>query len=90
MHATLQKDCDRLRAERRINRLENIAVRAAEVTEALAGERPGYVTVHFLASLLDYTTDEGGTQVLEGPDRAGQVRGVLDLRTPRGHEILGA
>jgi predicted lipid-binding transport protein (Tim44 family) len=66
MHATLQKDCDRLRAERRINRLENIAVRAAEVTEAWQESGQDYVTVHFLASLLDYTTDDSGTQVLEG------------------------
>src|SRR5262249_39744280 len=34
MQSVLQKDCDRLRAERRINRLENVAVREAEVTEA--------------------------------------------------------
>jgi hypothetical protein len=66
MHATLQKDCDRLRAERRINRLENIAVRTAEMTEAWQESGQDYVTVHFLASLLDYTTDESGTQVLEG------------------------
>ncbi len=66
MHATLQKDCDRLRADRRINRLENIAVRLAEVTEAWQESGQDYATVHFLASLLDYTTDESGTQVLEG------------------------
>jgi predicted lipid-binding transport protein (Tim44 family) len=66
MQATLQRDCDRLRAERRINRLENIAVRTAQVTEAWQESGQDYATVHFLASLLDYTTDESGTQVLEG------------------------
>jgi len=66
MQGFLQKDCDRLRAERRINRLENIAVRAAEVTEAWQERGQDYVTVHFLASLLDYSTDEAGTQVLDG------------------------
>ena len=66
MQAFLQKDCDRMRAERRVNRLENVAVRTAEVTEAWQERGQDYVTVHFLASLLDYTTDETGTQVLDG------------------------
>lgn len=66
MQALLQKDCDRMRAEGRINRLENVAVRAAEVTEAWQERGQDYVTVHFLASLLDYTTDESGTKVLDG------------------------
>lgn len=62
----LQRDADRLRAEGKINRLENIAVRTAEVTEAWQESGQDYVTVHFLASLLDYTTDESGARVLEG------------------------
>jgi predicted lipid-binding transport protein (Tim44 family) len=66
MQGLLQRDCDRLRAERRINRLENIAVRSAEITEAWQETGQDYVTVQFLASLLDYTTDESGAQVLEG------------------------
>jgi predicted lipid-binding transport protein (Tim44 family) len=66
MATMLQRDCDRLRAERKINRLENIAVRSAEVSEAWQESGQDFVTVHFLASLLDYTTDESGAQVLEG------------------------
>jgi predicted lipid-binding transport protein (Tim44 family) len=66
MSGTLQRDCDRLKAERKVNRLENIAVRGAEVTEAWQESGQDFVTVHFLASLLDYTTDESGAQVLEG------------------------
>ena len=66
MTALLQRDCDRLKAERKVNRLENIAVRAALVTEAWQESGQDFVTVHFLASLLDYTTDESGAQVLEG------------------------
>ena len=66
MQGLLQRDCDRLRAERRINRLENIAVRSVEVTEAWQESGQDYVTVHFLASLLDFTTDETGARVLEG------------------------
>jgi predicted lipid-binding transport protein (Tim44 family) len=66
MQAQLQRDCDRLRADQKINRLENIAVRSADITEAWQETGQDYVTVHFLASLLDYTTDESGARVLEG------------------------
>lgn len=62
----LQGDCDKLRAARRINRLENIAVRSTDVTEVWQEAGHDYVTVRFLASLLDYTTDDSGAQVLEG------------------------
>jgi predicted lipid-binding transport protein (Tim44 family) len=66
MKNILQGDCDTLKAEHKINRLENIAVRTAEVTEAWQEAGHDYVTVHFLASLLDFTTDESGARVLEG------------------------
>jgi len=66
MRATLQQECDQLRAAHRVNRLENIAVRTVEVTEAWQEEGQDFVTVRFLANLLDYTTDETGAQVLEG------------------------
>jgi predicted lipid-binding transport protein (Tim44 family) len=66
MQGLLQRDCDRLRADRKINRLENIAVRSAEVTEAWQESGQDYVTVHFLASLLDFTVDERSGQVVEG------------------------
>jgi predicted lipid-binding transport protein (Tim44 family) len=66
MADTLQKDCDRLRGQGRINRLENIAVRSVTVTEAWQESGQDYVTVQFLASLLDYTVDERSGQVVEG------------------------
>jgi len=66
MSATLQKDCDRLRGQGRINRLENIAVRSVTVTEAWQESGQDYVTVQFQASLLDYTLDERSGQVVEG------------------------
>lgn len=62
----LQKDCDRLRGQGRINRLDNIAVRSVTVTEAWQESGQDYVTVQFLASLLDYTVDERSGQVVEG------------------------
>ena len=49
-----------------INRLENIAVRQAALTEGWQEKGQDFVTVYFLASLVDYTTDESGAQVLDG------------------------
>ncbi|MBI4562975.1 MAG: Tim44 domain-containing protein [Candidatus Rokubacteria bacterium] len=66
MYAEMQKECDRLKAQRRVNHLENIAVRSVEVTEAWQEGGQDYVTVRFLASLLDYTADEATGQVVEG------------------------
>jgi predicted lipid-binding transport protein (Tim44 family) len=66
MYETLQSQCDRLRAERRVNRLENIAVRSVEVTETWQEEGHDFVTVRFLANLLDYTTDESGARLMAG------------------------
>jgi predicted lipid-binding transport protein (Tim44 family) len=66
MLATMQAQCDHLRAQRRVNRLENIAVRSVDVTEAWQESGQDFVTVRFLASLLDYATDESGAQVVEG------------------------
>jgi predicted lipid-binding transport protein (Tim44 family) len=66
MYETMAKECDRLRAERRVNRLENIAVRSTEVTEAWQENGQDFVTVRTLASLLDYTVEEGTDRVLEG------------------------
>src|SRR6266852_5000713 len=63
---TMQKDCDRLRAQGRINRLENIAVRSVTPTEAWQEGGQDFLTVCFLASLLDYTVEEGSGQVVDG------------------------
>jgi len=67
MRATLQADADALKAKGQINRLENISVRNVEITEAWQESGQDYVTVLFLANLLDYATDEGG-KVLTGSD----------------------
>jgi predicted lipid-binding transport protein (Tim44 family) len=66
MYEAMQKDCDRLRAERHVDRMENIAVRSVQVTEAWQESGRDYVTVQFLASMLDYTLDERTDQVIKG------------------------
>jgi predicted lipid-binding transport protein (Tim44 family) len=62
----LQRDLDVLKAERRINTLENIAVRRAEIREAWVESGKAFVTVHFIANLLDYTVEEGAGRVVAG------------------------
>ena len=66
MYETMQKDSERMRGEHRIDRLENIAVRSVEVTEAWQENGHDYVTVRFLASMLDYTVDERTNDVIKG------------------------
>ena len=66
IYEQMHKECDRLRVERHINRLENIAVRSTEVTEVWQESGQDFVTVHLLASLLDYTVEEGSNQLVAG------------------------
>lgn len=65
MRTILQGDIDELLSKKRINRLENIAVRNAELAESWQESGQDFITVLIHANLLDYTTDETGT-VLEG------------------------
>ena len=66
MRQTFQTDIDRLLREKRINRLENIAVRNVNIIEAWQEAGQDYITTLIYANLLDYTTDDSGTQVIEG------------------------
>ncbi len=52
----------------RINKLESIAVRKIEIVEAGSDGREDFVTVRFLANLLDYTVDDQSGEILEGSD----------------------
>lgn len=63
---TLQNDVDRLLREKRVNRLENIAVRKVEISEAWQESGQDYLTTLIYANLLDYTTDDATGQVIEG------------------------
>ena len=65
MFGILQRDADKLKAEKKINKLDNIAVRSVEITEAWQEGGMDFITVRFLASLLDYTVTENG-DVLSG------------------------
>lgn len=66
MYQLLQADAEKLKAERQINRLENIAVRSVDITEAWQESGQDFITVRMYANLLDYTEDETSGQVLSG------------------------
>ena len=66
MRRTFQTDLDRLLSEKRVNRLENIAVRTVEITEAWQEQGQDYITALIYANLLDYTTDDVTGQVVSG------------------------
>ena len=61
-----QRDLEILKAEAKINRLENIAVRRSEIQEAWVEAGRPFLTVHFLANLLDYTVDESSGRLVAG------------------------
>ncbi len=63
MKGILEQDVARLLREKRINRLENIAVRNVEISEVWQESGSDFLTVLFTANLLDYTTDESGAVV---------------------------
>jgi predicted lipid-binding transport protein (Tim44 family) len=65
MRALLQKDCDQMRAQGRINRLESVQVRSAEVTETWQEPGRDFVTLRVEASLRDEVVDEKTGAVLE-------------------------
>jgi predicted lipid-binding transport protein (Tim44 family) len=66
MYRILQADAERLKADKQINRLENIAVRSVDISEAWQESGEDYITVRVYANLLDYTVDEASGQVLSG------------------------
>ena len=66
MYGILQGDADKLKAAKKINRLENIAVRSVDITEAWQEAGSDFITVRVYANLLDYNVDETTGQVVEG------------------------
>jgi predicted lipid-binding transport protein (Tim44 family) len=66
--AILEKDLQELKSKGQINKLENIAVRQVEISEAWQEQGQDYITVGFLANLLDYTVDANTNLVLAGSD----------------------
>jgi predicted lipid-binding transport protein (Tim44 family) len=66
MRGVFQQDLDDMKAGNRINRLENIAVRSVDITEAWQEEGKDFITILFYANLLDYTADKTTGAVISG------------------------
>jgi predicted lipid-binding transport protein (Tim44 family) len=66
MYRIFQENADELKAQKQINRLENIAVRSVDITEAWQDSGADFVTVRVYANLLDYNVDEITGQVTSG------------------------
>jgi predicted lipid-binding transport protein (Tim44 family) len=73
MATALQAQCDRLRAARQTNRVEQLDIRRAEVSEAWQESGRDYVTVFLSATMLDYTVDDATGAVVEGSRTAAQA-----------------
>lgn len=56
----------RMKQQGRVNRLENIAVRKVEPSEAWQEAGKDYITVFFTANLLDYTVDDQSGALVAG------------------------
>jgi len=66
MFGILQRDAGELKQQKRINRLENIAVRTVDLTEVWQEAGKDFITIRLYANLLDYTVDEDSGQVVAG------------------------
>lgn len=60
MRGTFEADINRYIADKKINRLENIAVRNVEIVDAAQQQGEEFITVRYTASLLDFIADESG------------------------------
>jgi predicted lipid-binding transport protein (Tim44 family) len=66
VYKTIQQDASELKAKKQINKLDNIAVRSVDITEAWQEGGQDFITVKFYANLLDYTVDEASGDVVSG------------------------
>lgn len=66
MTRIFQSDLDQLLKDKKINKLENIAVRNVEITEVWQESGMDFITTSIYANLLDYTTEEETGSVVSG------------------------
>lgn len=66
MFGIFGKEAENLKAQKQINRLENIAVRTVDITEIWQEKGDDFITVKIYANLLDYTIDEGTGAAVSG------------------------
>ena len=63
---TWEQEINALRARGQQNKMENIALRESEITEAWTENGEDYITVRLKANLLDYTVDDKTGAVISG------------------------
>ena len=63
-----EKELSDQRARGQQNKMENIALRESDITEAWTENGEDYITVRWLANLLDYTVDAKSGSVINGSD----------------------
>ena len=63
---TWEQELNDLRARGHQNKMENIALRESEITEAWTENGQDYITVRLHANLLDYTVDQKSGNVVNG------------------------
>jgi predicted lipid-binding transport protein (Tim44 family) len=64
--ASLEAQLEKLRTLRRVNRLEQVTVESAEITEAWQEYGRDFLTVRVRATALDYTLDQATGAVVDG------------------------
>jgi len=64
--AEYDKNFDEMRAKGQLNKLESIAIRTVEVTQAGSDGKEDFISVIFKANLLDYTVDEKSGDLIDG------------------------
>ena len=64
--AEYDKHFQDMRAKGQINKLESIAIRTVDVSQAGSDGREDFITVIFKANLLDYTVDDKSGELIEG------------------------
>jgi predicted lipid-binding transport protein (Tim44 family) len=84
MLAILEAQCDRLRSARQTNRIEQVQIRRAEVTEAWQESGRDWVTVSLRASLVDYTVDDGSGNLVDGSRTPQEVEEYWTFTRPVG------
>jgi predicted lipid-binding transport protein (Tim44 family) len=63
---TWEQELNDLRARGQQNKMENIALRESEITEAWTENGQDYITVRLHANLLDYTVDQKSGNIVSG------------------------
>ena len=66
MREFFQEDIDALLKSGKINKLENIAVRTVDITEAWQETGQDFITTLIYANILDYTIDEKSGDIIKG------------------------